>query len=230
MNSAFRALALLLAPAFTAAAAVVESGTLDLRIPGAFDGGVVSTLDVSGVPGPIVRLEVGLTLAGDPLGANGDLYVILSSDDPAEPYSVLLNRVGRSATMTAGYGDSGMTVRFADDAPLGDIHTYRMTLNGSHAVPLAALSGTWSPSGREEDPELVLGTSPRTAPLSNFIGIDLNTRWTLYLVDLLDGADTRLVQWSLDFNPVAVPEIPAMPVVATIAMACFAGIRLRGRG
>jgi hypothetical protein len=30
------------------AAAVVESGTLDLRIAGSFDGGVVSTLDVSG--------------------------------------------------------------------------------------------------------------------------------------------------------------------------------------
>jgi hypothetical protein len=83
MNSAFRALGLLLAPAF--AAAVVESGTLDLRIAGSFDGGVVSTLDVSGDSGPIVRLEVGLTLAGDPLGANGDLYVILSSDDPAAP-------------------------------------------------------------------------------------------------------------------------------------------------
>jgi hypothetical protein len=229
MNSAFRALALLLAPAFTAAAAVVESGTLDLRIPGSFDGGVVSTLDVSGVSGTIDRLEVGLTLAGDPLGANGDLYVILSSDDPAAPYSVLLNRVGRSETRTSGYGDSGMAIRFADDAPQGDIHNYRMTLNGSDAVPVAGLSGTWSPSGREEDPELVLGTSPRTALFSNFIGTDPNTRWTLYLVDLLDGADTRLVQWSLDFNPVAVPEIPAMPVVAAIAMACFAGFRHRGR-
>jgi hypothetical protein len=229
MKVAFRLLAMGLFPVLPVSAVLFDSGTLDQRIPGTLEGGLVSILDVSGVVGTIERVEVGLTLAGDPLGANGDLYVILSSDDPAAPYSVLLNRVGRGDSMASGYGDSGMAVTFADDAPLGDIHSYRITLNGNAAIPVAGLTGRWAPSGREEDPETVLGSSARTALLSNFVGTDPNTRWTLYLVDLLDGADTRLVGWSLDFNPVAVPEIPAMPSFAAAAMACLAAYRWRGR-
>jgi hypothetical protein len=200
----------LLASAGPLAASIVQYNNLNLPITGADDGGTAVFRTVSGISGPITSLEVSLVIAGNPFGANGDLFVMLSNDSLTAPYSVLMNRVGRTTSAPTGYGDSGLSVTFADNAVNGDIHQYRLTLTGSAGTPVSNLSGRWAPSGRETDPDSVLDSSARTAPLGNFSGTNPNATWTLYLVDMVEGGNSRLMSWSMDFAPVPEPESVAV--------------------
>ena len=67
----------------------------------------------------IVDLNVSLNIAG---GFNGDLYVYLTHDSG---FSVLLNRVGRTAANAFGYSNAGLNVTFDDAASNGDVHLYQ---------------------------------------------------------------------------------------------------------
>jgi hypothetical protein len=103
---------------------------------------------------------------------NGDLYGYLRHiRSGTTNFCVLLNRVGRTATNSAGYADAGLDVLLDDAAPLGDIHMYRTVTNPPAGTPL---SGAWQPDGRRVDPEVVVDGTARTATLSSFTNADGN--------------------------------------------------------
>src|SRR5688572_10580263 len=67
--------------------------------------GITLNQPVSGGPTEIADLNVYLDITGD---FNGDLFVTLTHDSG---YSVLLNRVGKTASNSFGYPDPGMDVK-----------------------------------------------------------------------------------------------------------------------
>lgn len=171
--------------------------------------GLVSEQTVSGFTGGIAQVTVQLSFSSvgsDPM-FNGDLYVALTYNSVQ---TVLINRVGRRTGSSLGYGDSGFDITLSDSAP-ADVHNYRLTLNGSHSVPLsptetpAALTGSWQPDGREVDPLLVTSDSPRTATLSVFNGQDGNGNWTLFVADFSPSGLAKLDFWTLEISPVPEP-------------------------
>jgi len=160
----------------------------------------------------ITDLEVSLSISG---GFNGDYYAYLTHDSG---FSVLLNRVGRDGGNLFGYPDAGMDVVLDDGAVNGDIHVYRTVLNPNGA----ALTGIWAPDARTEDPASVLTSSPRSAFLSSFNGLDPNGDWTLFIADLDAGNTGILESWGL--NVMGVPE-PSSAALLLLAGSLF----LRGR-
>jgi len=150
----------------------------------------------------ITDVNVRLNVSG---GYNGDLYVYLTH---SSGFSVLLNRVGRTAGNSFGYSDPGFNVTF-DDAASTDVHVYGG--NGNNV-----LTGTWQPDARNVDPATVTDASTRSAFLNSFVGLDPNGTWTLFIADLSSGDQSTLVDWGLDIT--AVPE----PVTSALLM--FAGI------
>lgn len=170
--------------------------------------GVTSEITLSGFTAPIQEVRVTLTIQPPPgeLMVNGDYYVLLTHGSQGV---VLINRVGRRTGASGGYADSGFDVTFSD-AATADIHDYRLTLNGSHTIPLgtedvpAGLTGIWQPDGRVEDPLVVLSTSPRSQALSAFAGMDPNGLWTLFVADVRSGGVGVLGSWDLEIT--AVPE------------------------
>ena len=58
---------------------------------------------------------------------NGDLFCYVTH---SSGYSVLLNRVGRTAGNAFGYDDPGLDVLFDDDA-VNDVHGYRQIVTGN---------------------------------------------------------------------------------------------------
>lgn len=178
--------------------------------------GIASTLQVSApwLVNRIERVEVSLNLAGTGLEGrafNGDYYVFLTHTDGQNRsgMSVLLNRVGRDAASSVGYGDNGFALTFQDHAGLGDVHTYRLTLGGDATRALAdpgVLTGFWQPDGRELDPASVLTSDARTAWLSEFAGLDPNGEWSLYLQDFSPGGEARLVSWGVSITCVPEPR------------------------
>jgi len=145
-------------------------------------------------------------------GWNGDLYAYLRH---GSGFSVLLNRPGRSLDELQGSGTVDLSVVF-DDLALADIHT---------AIPsLGSASGTFQPDAREIDPDNALDTSPRTAFLSSFEGLDANGDWTLYVADVATGDTMTLGSWSLSVT--GVPE-PSAALLGAMG-ACLALRRRRG--
>jgi len=165
----------------------------------------------------ITSLTVTLDISG---GANGDYYAFLQH---GPGFSVLLNRVGRDSGNAFGYGDSGLNVTLDDSAVNGDIHTYQLTLNPGGG----ALTGTWAPDARTDDPGLVLTTSPRNAPLSSFNGVDPNGNWTLFITDLSPGGVGTLQ--SFDLNVTGVPEPATVWLLALGGLGLFLGRRFYRR-
>lgn len=185
---------------------------LNLSIPDGSVLGVSDTRQVSSGYGPILEVRVTLELSG---GYTGDLYALLIHDGVS---AVLLNRPGRRADDGLGYADSGLSnVTFSDAAPQGDVHNYRLTLQGSHNIPLSgSLTGTWQPDGRTTSPGVVIDTDPRSAFLSSFIGHNPDGAWTLFLADLSPVGEARLASWGLELE--LVPEPSACAGLAALGL------------
>ncbi|MBE2284094.1 MAG: PEP-CTERM sorting domain-containing protein [Prosthecobacter sp.] len=203
------------------AATVVYDYTVGTAVP---DGSIVGWSDtraVSGLTGVIQAVEVSLNITG---GYNGDLFAQLVHDSG---YSVLLNRVGRRAGDGTGYADGGLNVVLADDhTSSGDIHTYRRVLFGNDTTSLGGpLSGRWSTDARTTDPALVIDTDSRTASLADFIGLDPNGNWTLFVADMDSGGQSTMQSWGLTLITAAVPESRT----ATLFFVSLSAVLLRRR-
>ena len=123
----------------------------------------------------IDAVTVTLEIAG---GWNGDYYAYLQH---GTGFSVLLNRPSRTVLRPAG---GGMTITI-DDAAAAELHI--LSASGS-------ITGTWQPDARSIDPGVVLDTSPRTAMLSGFNGLDPNGSWTLFVADVSTGDQGTLTR------------------------------------
>lgn len=172
------------------------------------DGNSAGMSDTRSVASPVVNISavrVKLRVAGE---FNGDLYGYLRHITPqATNYVVLLNRVGRTTSDTAGYDDAGFDVTFAGNAAQ-DIHLYR----DSATVPAGQpLTGTWQPDGRSADPGGVLDTSARATSLASFAGMDANGEWTLFLADMESGGTNMLVSWELEVTGAVAPGVSWEP-------------------
>ncbi len=215
------------ASGLTAGAAVVR---YDLETPGSpitddSATGIASTIsiaDVGLVTGVSVSFEA--SVPADQTGWAGDLYAYLQHENG---FAVLLNRPGRTATDPFGYSDSrSIRVTFSDGATNGDIHRYRMGLNGSDATPLlGALTGDWAPDGRAVDPDLVTGDTPRTALLGGFAGHQLGGSWTLFIADVSGGGQYQLDRWGLQFEVEPIPEPGTTAAVVCAGLFAFAAAR-----
>ena len=196
----------------TAAATIWTSPTWNVAttIPDNNDIGLSDTRTVSLIElDEIIALTLEVNLTG---GWNGDLYAHLVHDSG---FSVLLNRPGRSVSTPEGSPTGAMSVVF-DDAAAVDIHT---------GIPLSggSVSGSWQPDARTADPLLVLDSSPRSAYLSGFNGLNPNGSWTLFVADQSSGFTSTLQSWSLTIT--AVPE----PTSALLMLLAGSGIMRRHR-
>jgi len=188
------------------AALIVSWDQINQPIPDANLSGLADTRTLASLSGQITDLNVSLTLAGLPEepSFNGDLYVTLQHESG---FAVLLNRAGRTEGRALGYADDGFAVTF-DQSAANDVHTYRIALSGALESPLGGpLTGVWQPDGRLAHPDSVVASSPRSAGLDSFVGLDPNGTWTLLLADLQTGGRAQLVSWGLELAGVSlVPE------------------------
>lgn len=186
-----------------AALTVLPSGNLFQVIPDGSPLGFSYTRVIGSGSNEIVQVKVRLHMTG---GFNGDLYILLIH---GSGMSVLMNRVGKTASNEFGYGDSGFEIEFTDNAPAGDVHAYRTSLFGNESTTLlGALSGTWAPDGRMADPGAVIDSSPRSALLNTFVGQNPEGLWTLFVADLEGGGVSTLQSWDLEIS--AVPELNSL--------------------
>ena len=86
--------------------------------------GMSDTRTVSTALHSVTNLKVRLKISGT---YNGDLFCYVTH---GSGYSVLLNRVGRTADSAFGYGDPGLDVTFEDGAT-NDVHHYRQMVTGN---------------------------------------------------------------------------------------------------
>ena len=201
--------AILFAASTTASAVVpiVNSWTGTQAIPDNNASGVAFAFNVS-APGPLVitNVTVDLNIAG---GWDGDLYAYLSH---GSGFSVLLNRVGRTAGNPDGSSLFGMNISLADSY-LTDIHNFA-------GAPLA---GNFAPDGRNVNPFTALDTDPRNAPLGNFTGLDPNGTWTLFFADLspLPLPTSAIQSWTVNLG-VTVPEPSPAALFTLVGLLGFA--------
>jgi len=197
--------AALMSPLTAAAAVVITSAPLNLAIPDQSNTGLAQTLAVpdSFVLGS-VSVSLNLSVPAGETGWLGDLYAYVQHDTGL---AVLLNRPGRNTGNLAGYADSqSASLTFSDTAANGDIHSYRLTLNGDETIALTSpLTGTWQPDGRATDPGSALTDDARTATLTGFNGLNANGTWTLFVADLSTGGRFQLDSWELQATPVPEP-------------------------
>lgn len=156
----------------------------------------------------ITNVEVNLNIAG---GWNGDLYVYLSH---GSGFSVLLNRLGRTAGNSAGASVSGMNLNLSDSY-LTDIH----------AAPDNPLTGNFAPDGRFVDPFTTLDTDGRTAFLSSFNNLDANGTWTIFFADVSPAALSTIQNWTVNVG-VASP-VPEPGNAALVGLALLVGVARR---
>ncbi len=196
------------------------------------DGSLAGVADTQVIAAPFteltsIRLTLAITGRDDFNAFNGDLYATLVHDSG---FAVLINRPGRTAANLFGYADNGLSVTLYDAAPDGDIHDYRDLFAGAFGD---TLFGNWAPDGRAVDPATVLDTSPRTAPLSGFHGLNPNGSWTLFVADVETGGLALLDSWSLQLDGLNVTTVPEASTTAAMiggaAMAGFAWLRRRKR-
>lgn len=195
------------------------------------DGTGVGYADARTVASPfpsVLDVRVRLQLAGAGGGMwNGDIYATLSyQSSPSAPvtaFSVLINRPGRdngSPDEAFGYEDNGFDVSIGTTGP--DIHRYRL----STTPPVGGLvTGNWAADGRDIDPFDVVNSTPRTAGMEGFHGVNPNGVWTLYVEDAEPMANARLVRWGLEWTPV--PEPPTTVAWGGAALALWAIARRR---
>lgn len=173
-----------------AASTVNYTYTVNTPVPDNSSLGLTNTQHVTTAITSISEVTVQLSMSG---GWSGDMYAYLTHDGG---FSVLLNRPGRSLDNLDGSGTIDLTVILADSAA-SDIHT---------GIPnLDSVSGTFQPDARAIDPANSLDTTPRTAFLSSFNGLDANGNWTLYVADVATGDTMSLQSWSLTVTGVPEP-------------------------
>lgn len=173
----------------------------------------------------IGQIQVYLNLSGC---SSGDLYAYLAHDDGSGYVtSVLLNRVGVTATDPFGYADSALNLTLADGAANGDVHLYQGVAG---YATLIASGGAFEPDGRSADPALVTDASTRDSLLSAFNGKNPNGAWTLFVADMVDDAGITsggtVVSWGLNIANVPEPSQWAMMGVAAMAALLYY-LRLR---
>jgi hypothetical protein len=187
---------------FSAEAAVVMPSTyvIDAEVPDNSIVGLSDTRTLSSTITSITSVNVVLTMSG---GWAGDIFAYLVHGGG---FSVLLNRPGKSLDQPAGSDASRIEVSFTDDS-LADIH---------NAISNAGvLSGSFQPDAREVDPADALDSSPRSAFLNTFQGLDANGDWTLFIADVSAGDIMVLESWTLTVT--GVPE-PSAAMLALIGM------------
>ena len=205
-------LALALATGLTASAqtTTLTNFPVGMMIPDDSPAGLASAKIVSTPITYLTGLKVTLKVSGT---FNGDLYCYLTH---GSGHTVLLNRVGRRSSSSLGYSDSGLDVKFDDAATNGDIHVYRLTLNGNNTTPLSgALTNVWAPDARTNSPYSVLDTDPRAAFLSSFNGSDPNGQWVLFIADAEGGDISILDNWGLELTGYSAPSITTTTAVST---------------
>jgi len=211
-------------------------------IPDGDSNGLSDTRIISGAgPFPLgfftkVKLDIeGYTYFGIPVNPiNGDYYATLTHVSSGLK-AVLLNRVGFPESPN-GYGDAGFNVTLQDfvtpasSTAANDIHTYQNVLGHVFQSPL---TGVWAPDGRSADPSKVTmnradAINQPLKMLSVFSNahIDPNGQWTLFVADLSQGGQGKLVSWGLEF--VAVPEPREYALIAGLALVGFALYRRYG--
>lgn len=206
----FLFIAALASLATTAEAAVTFTNTFNVStaIPDNDDTGYVSdqtiTAGEDGVPPAseilfITHVTVALNFTD---GWNGDIYVYLVHDTG---FSVLLNRIGRSAENPDGNATSGMSITLDDDAPT-NVHEAPTTLD--------ILTGIYRADGSLSDPDSLTFDDLGTAGLSNLNGLNAAGNWTLFVADVSPGDQTTLESWSITVT--AVPE-PAAALLSAVS-------------
>lgn len=207
------AAALLLACAAPAARADFLNWNVDAAIPDNDPMGLQDTQTLSGFTDVIGSLEVRLTLTGDPLAYNGDFFVSLQCANGG--YAVLLNRVGRTESDPLGYGENGFDITFSLFA--SDIHLYQSYSPSYDGT--GRLTGSWSPDGRDVDPDSVLDVDLRTVNLDQFFGIDPNGDWTIFVADMNGNGTATLDSWGLNIVPIPEPATLALLILGAGALA-----------
>ncbi|MEY2408619.1 MAG: hypothetical protein QOF48_1289 [Verrucomicrobiota bacterium] len=179
---------------------IVETHTFTTNrvVPDGNASGLQDVRSVTSAIRQISLLKVRLKITGE---FNGDLYGYVRH---SSGFSILLNRPGKTASNAAGYDDSGLDITLAASGAAGDLHTYRSVVSPASGAPL---SGTWEPDARTADPAVVVDTSPRSALLASFNGLDAGGEWTLYLADLESGGTNMLTQWGLEITGASSPTI-----------------------
>ena len=186
-----------------AAITVGDTFVVEAEVPDNSIIGLSDTRRISSAVTSIQSVTVEIFASG---GWAGDLYAYLVHGGG---FSVLLNRAGRSIADPVGSGATGLSLVFSDLA-LDDIHT---------AIPaFGSASGVFQPDARETDPAEVLDTSPRTAFLSSFSGLDANGDWTLYVADLAAGDVMVLHGWSLSITGVPEPSSMMLLVAGCVIL------------
>lgn len=164
------------------------------------------------IEGDIVDVTVHLKLTG---GWNGDLYGYLQH---GSGFSVLLNRPGRTAGNPDGSSVSGMDAIFSDSATVT-----------THDAGIFSWS-LLQPDGRPVSPFVISDPQAgRTAMLSDFIGLDPNGTWTLFMADLSPIGTSTVVNWGLTIETSAVPETGTF-AGAGFLLACGLFARRREHG
>ena len=93
--------------------------------------------------------------------------------------------------------------------------------SGSLDGPVA---GRFQPDGRNVDPNAVLDTTPRTALLDDFRGLNANGDWTLFVADVSGGEESTISRWGLIVQ--GVPE-PSSALLLVLGATVFF-VRRRG--
>lgn len=216
--------ALFLSVASTLPAQYIEnySASPNVTIPDGDFTGVASSILVNGSSIlDITSLTVTLTVTG---GFNGDYFAYLvhtAAGGGNAGFVTLLNRVGVTGGDPAGYADAGFSnITFTVGAP--DIHLYQNVTNPGGA----ALTGSWSPDGRDASPLLVTDASPRNNSLLSFNGVAATGTWTLFIADVAGGDQGQFVSWGMTI--MGVPE-PGTWLAGTFAVASAAWLARRRR-
>jgi len=192
-----------------AATTLTNTYIINTSVPDNSGIGISNTQQVSTEITSISEVSIQVTMSG---GWSGDIYAYITH---GSGFAVLLNRPGRSLIEPAGSGTIDLSVILADSAAT-DIHT---------GIPASgSLSGIYQPDARAIDPDNSLDTTPRTAFLSSFNGLDPNGNWTLYVADVATGDTMTVANWSLTIS--GVPE-PATGLLASLGASLYCVRRKR---
>jgi len=168
--------------------------------------GVTDSHTISSAITSITNITVSLQITG---GFNGDYYAYLVH---SSGFAVLLNRIGRTSSNDLGNSGSGINVTFDDLALSGDIHL---------APNASPLTGMWDPDARNVNPSSSLDTSPRTAFLDSFNGLDASGTWTLFVSDAGPVSTGTFASWTLNITGIPEPGTFSLALLGIGTLAYF---------